>query len=1244
MIPTPPGWMRLVRRDYVHLRSPKDRPVGEIKVRELHGVPRSARLLVAERLAANASFQPTTIGAPERLTTEEGEHAAIVRVDGQVSTVPVLCVIGMVFGEHVTAIIDALSAQPTHFAELEALTRDCVIRTELGLGVRKRRFVYRRPADWHALAHGMVTHYFAPDHPRNSAHLVVHPAVPRDVHPQRVIDSLFEDQIGALAELEYVAEEPVVARGGLRGRLWWIRSHTPSGRARSHRVVLLEDQRYYYPLHFDDGENPIDRATFDAVCASVEPLGVVAGPAVQRAPHNRLAILGLGRSSTAREQTAALAGDGRFPEVDAFHDHRREPRDDLDKIRPREMSAFRAERVPYHALYVPHGQLRAFVPHVLRAPTDPTPVICELATVHSSAQWLHLWIAAITGALRASDAFVFDSAVARDLHLEVWEHWRARFGTPIPRTFVVPTAIDADGHRRSEHARAAVRRELGVTADQALVLSLGPADGETIALWREVVAKAPDAVLLITSQDAAHVERVRRFAREQGVASRVIVTDGARPRAALLSAADVAALVTLDLEHAPAPRILDAMAHGLPVIAPRGLGCAELVRDGEDGILVDLVRTQVPDALRDSLFGRRPALHAADVSGHARCERAGAVAALVRLTTDSGERERLARHALGAVRQRHGLSQLTGRRIALIDEVAALAREAWSAEPARPLRRLVDLDDVVRELGSHRLSATTRISAARRDAIEVVADARDHGFRALAAAVIEATTGGPLAVQDLVGPTGASSEALAAAVARLVAYHVVEAEDAALPRSAVRTADSSPVSATRRDRLAVLGGFVRWSESAPHGSNHAAFAYSTGVALTRRFSEIDAFGDGEPGATFAPPDGIAVRSRELSSLTDSTDAYQLIYVAHGDQLYSAPHVLRPRTDWAPVVHEVGTTHHVSQWLHLLVGAATGAVRATDGVVFASSAAQRIHHHAWETWSEVFETAPPRSTVILNAIDCAAHRRDDALRASTRRQLGVADDAALFLVFGRLSAYTKGDQPSLVALWREVIASAPNAVLVLSGATDDEAHVERLRRMARELGVAERVIIVDNPYATWPGARTALMSAADVLLHLSTGIEESASLVILEGMAHGLPVIASRWSGASEMLRGDEGILVDVWTAPVAEPLRDGLFGRNAQLAAGEASRHAACDARQTIAAIVGLATGAERRQRAGEAAVRAVRDRHSLADAMQRRIAFFDEVAAHAEAAWTGGAPPLRRLVDVDAVLRTLTRADQGNR
>ena len=166
-----------------------------------------------------------------------------------------------------------------------------------------------------------------------------------------------------------------------------------------------------------------------------------------------------------------------------------------------------------------------------------------------------------------------------------------------------------------------------------------------------------------------------------------------------------------------------------------------------------------------------------------------------------------------------------------------------------------------------------------------------------------------------------------------------------------------------------------------------------------------------------------------------------------------------------------------------------------------------------------------------------------------------------------------------------------------------------------------------------------MSAADALIHVSTGLEETASLVILEAMAHRLHVVASRWAGASETVRdGEDGALIDVFAAPLPHALRAAVFGRVANAHAGEASRYAACDARQLIAAVVKLVEHPEHRRRCGESALRSVRVRHSLDDAMRRRVEFFDELAARAEAEWTtaqaGGTE--RPLIDLDEVVACL--------
>jgi glycosyltransferase involved in cell wall biosynthesis len=73
---------------------------------------------------------------------------------------------------------------------------------------------------------------------------------------------------------------------------------------------------------------------------------------------------------------------------------------------------------------------------------------------------------------------------------------------------------------------------------------------------------------------------------------------------------------------------------------------------------------------------------------------------------------------------------------------------------------------------------------------------------------------------------------------------------------------------------------------------------------------------------------------------------------------------------------------------------------------------------------------------------------------------------------------------------------------------DPDYVAHLRQLARETGAGNRSLVIDNPYDLFPDARASLMSAADVFVHPSTGIEEASPLAVHEAQAHSLPVIVT----------------------------------------------------------------------------------------------------------------------------------------
>lgn len=166
--------------------------------------------------------------------------------------------------------------------------------------------------------------------------------------------------------------------------------------------------------------------------------------------------------------------------------------------------------------------------------------------------------------------------------------------------------------------------------------------------------------------------------------------------------------------------------------------------------------------------------------------------------------------------------------------------------------------------------------------------------------------------------------------------------------------------------------------------------------------------------------------------------------------------------------------------------------------------------------------PEQVVVIPNGIDLgvfpAGPARETA-RAAARAALGAAASTPVLGLVGRLDP-KKGQREAVVAL-AQVRARFPDVRLVLVGAeTVGEPGEERhLRAVSAELGVADAVIFL--------GARAdvpALLPGFDVLLVPS--YSETFGLVVLEGMAAGVPVIATDAGGPPEILdEGRAGVLV-----------------------------------------------------------------------------------------------------------------------
>ena len=440
----------------------------------------------------------------------------------------------------------------------------------------------------------------------------------------------------------------------------------------------------------------------------------------------------------------------------------------------------------------------------------------------------------------------------------------------------------------------------------------------------------------------------------------------------------------------------------------------------------------------------------------------------------------------------------------------------------------------------------------------------------------------------------------------------------------------------QRNSLAIIGGFVRPRGSAPHGTLHASYLMCRALARLGDWAELHVFQE-EPrllDGELTLPTEVPTRLYQKPLLTVTDHRYRAICVANGEQISSSPHVLRPARDWAPVICSVGTAHSAGQWSNLLVGLASGAVRATDGFIFKSTAALDLFRTVWSDWGQRLRDAPgfpDQVTVIPNGVDVNANRRSQPLRAEARRGLHLQDDDVVFLAYSRLSPGTKGDPLALVTRWKEVNAAFPEAVLLLSGAAVDRGFLSELRATARAVGVGDRILIVDDPFELMRDPRSSLMSAADVFLHLSTGVEETSSLVVHEAMAHSLPVIVSDWAGLAEVVRdGENGFVLETRCAPAAGHLSDSLFGTTHLSLAKAAGKLVSCDLGQLVQRVIEL-RAPELRHRLGLASRRDAEGR-SIEAVARRYGDFFAQVSAQAQARWTGEST-FQPLVPLDRVL-----------
>jgi glycosyltransferase involved in cell wall biosynthesis len=194
------------------------------------------------------------------------------------------------------------------------------------------------------------------------------------------------------------------------------------------------------------------------------------------------------------------------------------------------------------------------------------------------------------------------------------------------------------------------------------------------------------------------------------------------------------------------------------------------------------------------------------------------------------------------------------------------------------------------------------------------------------------------------------------------------------------------------------------------------------------------------------------------------------------------------------------------------------------------------HVAWRLHDR-FDVQGERIVVIPNAVALTPPTpRDAALRA----RVLLGQRAPLVLTVARLDAQ-KG-----VAYLLGAAADVPDAVFVIAGEGPERAALEA---QASSLGIAHRVRFLGHRRDV-----PALLAIAD--LFVLPSLWEGLPLSVLEAMAAGVPVVATRIGGTDELVRdGETGTLAPPENGPaLADAIRSVLYDRERALRMAAAAR------------------------------------------------------------------------------------------
>jgi starch synthase len=315
----------------------------------------------------------------------------------------------------------------------------------------------------------------------------------------------------------------------------------------------------------------------------------------------------------------------------------------------------------------------------------------------------------------------------------------------------------------------------------------------------------------------------------------------------------------------------------------------------------------------------------------------------------------------------------------------------------------------------------------------------------------------------------------------------------------------------------------------------------------------------------------------------------------------------------------GVTHTTStdRVMDALAHSLTAPVQPWDAIICTSRAVQSMVRRQLQENVAYLQSAMgatragvPMLPMIPLGVDCDAFRRDPALGAAYRQELGIgAEDIAIILV-ARLSNATKfSPLPMFLALQKAAERRGRKLHLLLTGWIENDGSRPGFTDAATQACPDVKVHLLDGQNAE---IRSKAWAAADIFTLPVDNIQETFGLAPVEAMAAGLPVVVTDWDGFRDTVEdGVTGIRIPTIMGgngtPIAMRYQMGADDYNAYLRG--TSQGIAMDIGAAADAYYLLAEDANLRRQMAEAARLRARRVYDWAAIIPQYLALWQEQA-----------------------------------